>query len=207
MLGLHYKTRARFRANALGLTIMEIPAAMGIMFLGFFFPLLCLILMVMRFTLFLEAARESADSACQAQSFSAIPGGNGNSALGSMSLAQTAAINVASMFGGVTINPDDVKCSIIVTPFNSAAPPTVVTGPLTTPVDDSANLYQLRVDVAGQIQPIFTLPSGIFGDIPGLTGPYPVQTSAVRVFANPQGLYTANSGGGNGGNPTGAPPL
>jgi len=200
MLGLAYKRGVQPKANMFGVTITELPAGLWIIFVGICMPLLCLVLTTLRYTLFWEAAREAADAASQAQSYNL-------SGMGSVSLAQNTAVNVAALFSGVTINPDDVQCWIIVTPFanlntpgNSGPPPSTVIGPntaLTTPADTSKNLYQLRVDVSGQLQPMLYLPTSVFGAIPGLNQPFPVKISMVRVFENPQGLYQFASSSGS----------
>ena len=87
----------------------------------------------------------------------------------------------------------------MVTPLAGNGASTIIgpNAPLNSPADPTVNLYQLRVDVAGQIQPVISLSSDIFGNIPGLTGPIPVKMSMMRVFENPQGLYQYSPGAGN----------
>jgi len=200
-----------------GTTIAELPAGLWIIFMGICMPLLCLILTTVRFGLFWEAAREAADAACQAQSYlatspSSSPGAMPQSS--SIALAQNTAVNVAALFPGVTINPDDVQCFIIVTPLANTGSPNLsqastVIGPntaLTTPVDTSQNLYQERVDVSGQLAPMLSVPIVLFGAIPGLNQPLPVKISMVRVFENPQGVYQSPNSSGGGGSATGGGP-
>ncbi len=211
MLGLIYKRRITFPRNIFGLTIAELPAGLWIIFVGIGMPLLCLVLTTVRFGLFWEAAREASDAACQAQSYASTKDSSGDSQAGAIIMAQNMAVNIASMFPGVNISSDDVNCYIIITPLanmqavgnpannNSAA---TVVGPntaLTTAPDTTLNLYQIRVDVNGKIQPVLPLNFRIFGAIPGLTTYLPVTISMIRVMENPQGLYSSstNSSGGN----------
>jgi len=189
-----------------GLTIAELPAGLWVIFVGIGMPLLCLVLTTIRFGLFMEAARQAADVAAQAQSYLS------NSSTGAITLAQDKALAVAGAFPGLSINPDDVKCWIIVTPLANTGPngnASTVVGPntpLNTPADTAENLYQLRVDITGQIQPVVSLNIDYFGGIPGLNRPMTVKTSMTRVFENPPGLYQAsnnNNGGSTGGNNNG----
>ncbi len=182
-----YKQRSQSRSNKRGLTITEMPVALWVIFVGFCFPLLCLLLTTIRFGLLWEAAREAADAASQAQYYADT---GSTPQQGAVTLAQNVATNVASMFSGVALN--SVHCFILITPTNSAgATSQQPWGPdmcLSTPPDPSQNLYQIQVVLSGQIQPIITMSGGLLGPIPGLTQPYPIQIAISRVFENPPGL-------------------
>jgi len=191
MLGSAYKKQRAPKNNIFGTTIAELPAGLWIIFCGILMPLLCLILTTVRFALFWEAAREASDAACQAQTY--ITGTQSGSPPGATTIAQNTAYNVSTMFSGITIDPDtDVNCYIIITPLASTTslPPVGPNTGLTTVPDPTVNLYQLRVDVTGQIQPILCLSSQMFGSIPGLTMPFAAKLSMVRVIENPHGLYS-----------------
>ena len=172
---------------------MELPAGLSMMFIGIFFPQLCLVLITVRFTLFLEAAREAGDVASSAQTYM-----DTTVSYGAITQARNKVISVSNMFPGITINPDTgVNCYVVTTPLGSTSAASVVTGPntaLNTAVDPSTNLYQIRIDITGQISPVVNFPSNIFGNVPGLTSPFPVTTSVIRVLENPQGLFQPGPG-------------
>ncbi len=211
MLGLTQKKQRRLKSNMFGMTIAELPAGLWIIFVGIAMPLMCLVLTTVRFALFWEATREAAAAACSAQAYatSTTTSQPGVTQMSAITLAQNTAVNVSSMMSGISINPDDVQCWIIITPLanaaavgnpgnNNTSEASTTVGPntpLNTSVDTTANLYQLRVDVTGQIQPVCSLSNTFFGNIPGLTQPFPVTISMTRVFENPQGLYQSNNGG------------
>ena len=111
-------TRKNVRYRLLGTTIAELPMGLWFIFIGIGMPLLCLILNTIRYGLFLEATREAADVAAQAQFYTTptsnapltpSAGGSTNTGLptAAVTLAQNQAVAVASSFSGLSINPDE----------------------------------------------------------------------------------------------------
>jgi hypothetical protein len=193
------KKSSRLSLRMHGTSLAELPVGLWVIFVGIGMPLLCLTLTTVRFGLFLEAARQAADVAAQAQTYVNSVAPDGTSNLGSVVLAQNQAVTVASSFSGLSINPDDVKCWIVITPIattgSSSSAAFGPNTPLSTPPDPTQNLYQLRVDISGQIQPIVSMAMDGLISIPGLNAPMTVSASMTRVFENPPGLYVPNSSG------------
>ncbi len=181
----NYKTNIQpYKARLRGTTMAELPLVLWVVFVGIGMPLLSLTLITARYALFVEAAREAADAACSCQIF--MPAA-GSSAMDAVSLAQTTAQTVAATFPGISLN--NVTCSIVVTPLAGgtstvgAANTALISAP-----DPSQNLYQLQVNLAGQIQPMLNVPTPEFVNIPGLSAPVAANISMTRVFQNPVGL-------------------
>lgn len=177
--------QTRLKKDLVGTTIAELPVSLWIIFIGIAMPLLCLVLTTVRYGLFLEAAREAADVASQAQNY--VGSGTGQS--GAIALAQSQATAVAASFSGLSISPSDVHCWIVITPITTTGSSTLI-GPdtaLAVPADPTQNLYQIRVTVAGQIQPMVSMFEGAFV-LPGLNAPIYVATEMTRVCENPTGL-------------------
>lgn len=182
-----------------GTTIAELPIGLWIIFVGIGLPLVVLVALTFRFALFWEAAREAAQSACGCQTFFSNPifPANTQSAIN----AATAAANtVASTFNGFSLSSTNLY--ILTTNAGSTTDIVNTFGPYsvgsTSPgfvIDPDHNVYQVRVVVSGQIQPLLTVPAGILCfnsgngiSIPGLTAPIAVSASQERVFENPSGL-------------------
>lgn len=55
-------------------------------------------------------------------------------------------------------------------------------------VDTDSNMYQVRVVLTGQVQPLVKMPIPYFGNIPGLTQAFPTTVAEERVIENPDGL-------------------
>jgi hypothetical protein len=186
-------SRSRF-----GTTIAEVPLGLYIVFIGMAFPVFVLAILSIRFAMFWEAAREAAEAACQCQTYqnnadvtSVTANGASTATLSAVNQALLTAQQVASIFPGVTIG--SVQTWIVKTPVSQSTSPTAaqVYGPgtaLGVPADTQQNMYQIRVIVSGQVQPIVKLPGGFLGRVPGATQPIEVTVSEDRVFENPGGL-------------------
>ncbi len=189
----------------------ELPVGLWMIFFGFGLPLLLLVSTTLRFGLFWEAAREAADAACQAQYYVDPP--NTTSSLGSVAVANNTANNVAALFPGISIN--SVNCYIVATSLtfsqnnSGTAQTSVITGPNTclgSAADLTKNIYQVRVDVVGSIQPLLSIQGG--PPLPGLNQPITITTSQLRLYENSQGLClypSGNTSPGGGGGTTNPP--
>jgi hypothetical protein len=172
-----------------GTTIAEVPLGLWIVFVGIAFPIFVLAMMSVRFALFCEASREAAAAACQCQTFltNPPPAPSGPSQLSAVNQALSTAQSVANLFPGVTVG--SVQTSIVQTQISNQASTVYAAGTaLSSPADTVANMYQIRVTVSGQVQPIITLPGGFLRSVPGATEPIPVTVTEDRVFENPGGL-------------------
>jgi hypothetical protein len=175
-----YPKRGR---NSSGTSFVEAPVAIWILILGLVMPLIAFATIGLRYTFFLNAAHQAVHAAAQAKSFQQDFPPN----LSSQTLAQQTALTCTKAFSGVILN--SVTTSIVITPAQAGSAPTMQSSPLSTPADDTKFLYQIQVQLVGQLSPLIPLPTTVFGfNIPGLTAPYQIQTIAKEVSENTQGL-------------------
>jgi hypothetical protein len=165
-----------------GTTMAEMPLALWII-LTLAFALLILATETMRFGFFWNACREAAQQAAQCQTF------QNNTTIGTSSVttANTAATNAAAAFSGITIT----SINVYIVSTNVASGVTLVNPAnvrLVSAADINANIYDVMVELNGQIQPIVPMAAGVLGPIPGLSGPFPVVVRSQYKSEVPQGL-------------------
>jgi hypothetical protein len=166
-----------------GSSMIELPFVLWTLFLGLLVPMICLATIGIRYTFFLNASRQAVHVAAQAKSFSQDFSPN----LSAQTLAQQTATACCKGFSGVTLNA--VNTSIVITPVQPGSPQIQQPTKLSSPADEENFLYQIQVQLIGQSDPFIPLPQGVFGfKIPGLTDPYPIQTTAKEPSENTQGL-------------------
>jgi hypothetical protein len=167
-----------------GTTIAEMPLAMWIIILGICLPMLMIATMTLRFGFFWNACREAAQQAARCQTF------QNDSAVGksSVSVADLVATKSAQAFTGITITA--VNVYIVQTDVNSrVCSKNANRQKLGAAADIDNNIYDIQVELTGQVEPLIrSSTSGMMGDIPGLTGPFPVMVRAQYVCEVPQGL-------------------
>jgi hypothetical protein len=162
----------------------EMPVALWLLVL-MCFPLIIVATSSLRFGFFWNAARESAMQAAKCQTFQT------DSAVGisSINTADAWSAKAAGAFSGITVTP----------PVNVYIMQTNVTSGITTKgtnrqalataADTDNNIYDIQVELNGQIEPLIRVPmAGILGPIPGITGPYNVVVRSQYTSEVPQGL-------------------
>ena len=165
-----------------GTTLAEMPLALWIIAI-MCFTLLILAVETMRFGFFWNACREAAAQAAKCQTF------QNDSSIGpsAVTTATTWASKATSAFTGLTLNA--VHVYILQSDVNAT---TTVQNPdsiaLATAADTTQYIYEIQVELDGQIEPIVPLGAGVFGSIPGLTGPFPVVVRSQYAAEDPQGL-------------------
>lgn len=185
MKGLRGRDRVR---RCSGTTIAEAPLAMWIIIVGMMFPLVCLVMIMFRYGLFWNAAREAAQQAGRAPTFLADPTGpNGVGGISAVNAAQSVATLSASAFTGITLQP--IRVYIITTNLGTA----VVTKnpantPLSTPADPVNNVYDVLVELRGQMQPFVPMNFFPFSGIAGLGAPISLTACSQYSVEIPQGL-------------------
>lgn len=144
--------------------------------------MICFATIGLRYSFMLNAARQAAHAAVQAKSFEQSFGQD----LSAQAAAQAMATTCCRAFSGVTLNT--VTTSIVITPVQGGTP-TMQDTKLNSAADEENFLYQIQVQLQGELSPLIPMPSGMFGmRVPGLTEPYPIQTLAREVCENTQGL-------------------
>lgn len=169
--------------NFTGAAMAEQPAVMWLIFIGLFFPFLCIATLGLRYTYLMVATKEAVLQAALAKTFSA----NASSTdLSAVNAANSTASSVISRFEGVTVN--SIRTEIVISDTTNSTIQ-ITNAKLSAPADSSRNLYLLQTTLEGQIQPLAqTQSSPWIRVVPGITAPWTVRVSARRVAENPQGL-------------------
>jgi hypothetical protein len=166
-----------------GTTLAEMPLALWLI------VIMCFVLLIiatesLRFGFFWNACRESAMQAAKCQTFQV------DSMIGpsSVTTANTWAQKSTGAFTGLTLTA--VNVYIVSTNVNSQQVTKGANGQkLAAAADVQNNIYSVQVELDGQIQPL--IPAGFmgyFGNVPGLTGPFPVVVRSQYSSEVPQGL-------------------
>ncbi len=154
-----------------GSQLVELPIAIWLAVLVLFLPLLDLSLLGLRVGTLHAAARNGAREAGRAPTFTEA------ASLASTKVTQS--LNAG--FGGNTL--DKVTTAVISTPIDGGEP-TRSTGPIAADPDN--NVYQIEVVVEGTAAPLVEI--NFFGDIPGLSKPFPVSVACTEMVEHPKGL-------------------
>lgn len=175
-----YKATRRSRFG--GTSMVEMPIALWIMVL-LCFPLLILATEALRFGFFWNACREAAQQAAKCQTFQV----NSSTGPSSVTVATQWAAKATQAFNGLTLNA--VKVYIVTTDVTSQQSTASPNGQkLQAAADVTNNIYAIRVELDGQIDPLVSGFQGVFGPVPGLTGPFPVMVKSQYSAEVPQGL-------------------
>lgn len=161
-------------------SIAELPAVLWVLFCLLIFPLLDLAAIGFRSAEISMAAQRACQMASRAGSFQA--GVNGNKSAVEIALAETN--NLAKDYGGVRVS--SVKTSILTTNVDTRNV-TVVDHPLTSAANTADNIYQIRVEVTADVQPLITIPYLPLA-ISGVTQAMKVTCSDQQYAECPQGL-------------------
>jgi len=139
----------------------------------------------MRFGFLWNAAREAALQAAQCQTF------QNDSSIGvsAVNTADLWATKATAGFQGIAIVPP-VNVYIVQTNVQSGATTRGTSRTaLSAAADTDNNIYDIQVEINGQIQPLVTVPFGGGGiNVPGLTAPFPVTVRSQYSAEVPQGL-------------------
>ena len=151
--------------------MVELPISIWLAVLVLFLPLLDLSLLGLRVGTLHAAARNGARDAGRAATFTEA------GALASSKVTQS--LNAG--FGGNTVTK--VTTAIVATPIDGGEP-TRSTGPIAADPDNF--VYQIEVMVQGTAAPLLYVTC--FGDIPGLSKPFPVSVACTEMVEHPKGL-------------------
>lgn len=175
--------KARFRINRhSGSAIAEAPVALWFAILALFMPLLCLATITLRYAFVVTAAHEAAYQAAVSKTFSTDIS---TTDLCAINAADATAKKVANSFSGISVNTVSTK---IIQSDSQTNTLQVHATRLNNPADTTRYVYLLETTIDGLVQPLILGHSGLFQDIPGLTGPMHVQVSSRKLAENPQGL-------------------
>lgn len=166
--------------NSKGTSILELPVSLWLTLIVVFIPMLALVSITLRYTLFNIAVQSAVQSAAKARTFeqSSNEGPSVKELAGNVFQKHVAAFP-GLISSGMSVN-------ILVTSINGGF--FFRSQKLTLPADTNSFIYQIEGNAVGNIDPIFPVSPGVFGNIPGLTAPMKVGISAKQMAENPQGL-------------------
>ncbi len=168
-----------------GNSTVEFPIVVLIFLVIILFPLIDLGTLFLGSNAVYSAARVAAVKAARAPSFQNDVVTESGTVLSAINQARQVAASCST--GGVKIDPNEVEVSVLTVPLAGGAPEKLV--PTSdTPIDTTANIYQIQVTVIGRVSPLVTLSSSLFGNVPGLTGPLVVTAKSTATFEHPGGL-------------------
>lgn len=174
--------KIRRKRKATG-SVAEFTAVVPVFALFILIPMMNLGAVALRTTFITVAARDAVHKAIKARSFETdLPG-----APSARSIARTVAVARAQSFGGVRVN--NVVTRIVTVSVSGASDPQRFEQPLpaTPEPDPKANVYQLEVEVQGDVAPLLSC-GGLFKNVPGLSAPMPFTSVAREVFEDPSVL-------------------
>lgn len=175
--------RRKFSARTpSGTYIAELGPALWLVFLVVFFPMLALGTFGLRYVPLINATRLAAQAAAQCKTFSSDIDSSNKSAVNTAS--QVVSQSIAGWRG---ISVQSTSTSIVICNLSTGSV-TRQSTPLNAPANTSTNAYDCEVSLQATINPLVTMPRGIFGNIPGLTAPIQTKTRSVVVFESAQGL-------------------
>ena len=166
-----------------GTTIAEMPLALWIIIMMCF----CMLILAtesMRFGFFWNACREAAQQAAKCQTFLL------NSSVGpsACNTASTWAQTASSSFTGITlVQPVNVYIlsTNVISGVQTKNPSWT---PLPVAADTTNNIYDIQVELNGQIAPLIAFSQSYFGNVPGLTVPFSITVRSQYTSEVPQGL-------------------
>ena len=168
--------------QSFGTTLAEMPLALWIIVL-MCFSLLIFATETIRFGFFWNACREAALHSAQCQTFV------NDSAVGksACNTASSWAALASSSFTGITLLQVDVFV-VQTNVISGATTRSLSRAPLTNAIDTSRNIYDIQVELNGQVEPLVSFGQSWFGSIPGLNAPIPVTVDSQCTAEVPQGL-------------------
>ncbi len=164
-----------------GNTIAELPGVLIILLLLFLFPVVNYATIAIRSGFVFNAAGQAALSASKTRSYSS----GTPTAPSSITQANTVATNALANWYGIKLK--SVNTQILITDIAKQTQTRQAT-PLAVPPDTADNTYQVEVTINCDVSPLITVNIPLFGNIPGITGPYALSVTQRNFVENTQGL-------------------
>ncbi len=166
-------------------SVVELPVGICILFLFLLLPMIDLATIATRASFIHSACHDAAHGASRAKSYK-INGSGGE--LSAVNIARrNALLTKAHGLAGVNFADSDVHVFIIGTPIKLGKPPIRQEDKLDSS-DTKSYLYQVEVSISGTVDPLAMLSAQLFGSVPGLTVPMPVQATYREFSEHPSGL-------------------
>jgi hypothetical protein len=166
----------------------ELGPALFLLFIILFFPLVCLGTLGMRYTFLIMTVRQAARDASRCRTFQNNSGTN----LSSKNAAIATVTNWFSHFPGVKLannnTATDIRTYIQIYNRNTNAITFSNVALTQAQLNTTNNWYNIGVSITATVEPLFENNQAKFGNIPGLTAPFPVTAVAAAVCENTDGL-------------------
>ncbi|HEY9786733.1 MAG TPA: hypothetical protein V6D17_15125 [Candidatus Obscuribacterales bacterium] len=168
-------TTGRKKANRRrGYQLAEVPAGLILLILGIFIPLLIISSITYRVSLLWFATRDSCLKAAKAPTFTEAN-----------NRAQTNFNRNIAGFPGIS---GTATIQIMIKPLSGGPPTFSSTALPASSIDTNNNIYFIRETANGTLNPLVQMSSYFGKSIPGLTGPFNVQTRFEALVESPNGL-------------------
>ena len=164
-----------------GNTIAELPGVLIVLLIFFLFPVVNYATIAIRSGFVFNAAGQAALSASKARSYSV----GTPSAPSAVTQANTIATNSLANWYGITLKTISTK--ILITDI-AKQKQTRQANALAVPPNTASNTYQIEVTINCDVSPLITVNIPLFGNIPGITGPYSLSVTQRNYVENSQGL-------------------
>ena len=162
----------------------EMPICLTITLVLVAFPFIDLLALSMRYSLLVAACTAAGRSAPSAPTFVANP----QNSLSAVNAAQAATNKWCASFTGIKL----VSVATVAQPISLLSAggdlPEQATPFTPEQINTDRFLYQYKIKVKAEIEPLVVYNGSIFGSIPGFTGPLAVECSSQRVCEKPEGL-------------------
>lgn len=172
---------ALLRCSGRGSVCAELPLVLLVLFVMIGFPLFDLAAIGLRFAFVRYACEVGARDAACAPTFV----NNNHSALSATNTAKRTVQGICSKFMGIQLR--NVETTVIGLPMIPEKMQFETNQPIVAP-DISTYLYQYRVKVTAEIEPLITYNGNLFGKVPGLSAPLALTCRMERVCEKPEGL-------------------
>lgn len=166
-------------------SIAELPVAILILFLVLLLPLIDLATIAFRTSFIHSACHNAVHSAARARTF--LQNGD-KGELSAVNIAKRDALATKENgLAGVNFTDRDITVVIVGNPTKVGKPPLRTDSPLKA-VETKDYIYQIEVQVSGTVEPLITLTPTLFGNVPGLTIPFPITATYRQFSEHPAGL-------------------
>lgn len=166
-------------------SIAELPVAILILFLVLLLPLIDLATIAFRTSFIHSACHNAVHSAARARTF--LQNGD-KGELSAVNIAKRDAVATKENgLAGVNFTDRDITVVIVGNPTKVGKPPLRTDSPLKA-VETKDYIYQIEVQISGTVEPLITLTPTLFGNVPGLTIPFPITATYRQFSEHPAGL-------------------
>jgi hypothetical protein len=166
---------AKGKRKLSGYSIIEMPLAMWLIFIGLLFPLAVVGSLGYRATLLYYGSEQACRKAAKAATFT-----------DAQAKASSAMTTFLGAFTGIDVTSN--KVGILRKPLTAGAPTYYSAKLAAGTVDTSKDIFFVVIDIDANLAPLVQCGNWMGIDIPGLSSPYTLRIRQQAYFENPTGL-------------------